>query len=92
MRTQIVTGFALASAALLSACAPGYDGYAYYYPSPYYYGSGYYYGCYGPYQPSYCFPAYSGTVVIAGTPYRDLPYREGPYGREFWFDGRWVRG
>ena len=92
MKTSIgAGGLALTSAALLlSACAPyyyGYDRYGYYYDRPDYYSSS---ACYGPYQPSYCFPTFSGTVVIAGTPYRNLRYRDGPYGREYWFDGHWV--
>lgn len=86
-------GLALASATLLTACGTpyyyGYDRYGYY-DRPSYYSSPYE-RCYGPSQPSYCFPTFSGTVVIAGTPYRNLRYRDGAYGREFWFDGRWVR-
>ena len=94
MRKSIgVGGLALTSAAfLLSAC--GTPGYRYsYYDRPYYYSSAYAYDeCYGRYRPAYCtYPRYTGTVVIAGTPYRGLRYRMSPYGREFWFDGRWVR-
>ena len=92
MRKSItVGGLALASAAfLLSACgAPSYR-YSYY-DRPYY--SAYAYDdCYGRYRPAYCnYPRFSGTVIIAGDGYRGLRYRDGPYGREFWFDGRWVR-
>ena len=61
MRPSIGAGLVLASAALLLAgCGtPSYDyGSQSYYRSPYE-------RCYGPYQPSYCFPTFSGTVVIA---------------------------
>jgi hypothetical protein len=85
-------GLALASAAfLLSACgAPSYR-YSYY-DRPYYSRAYVYDDCYGRYRPAYCsYPRFSGTVVIGGESYRGLAYRDGPYGREFWFDGRWVR-
>ena len=87
-----VGGFALASAAfLLAAC--GTPDYRYsYYDRPYYSSAYVYNDCYGRYRAAYCsYPRYTGTVVIAGSPYRGLRYRNGPYGREFWFDGRWVR-
>ena len=92
MKTSFsVGGLALASAAfLLSAC--GTPDYRYsYYERPYYYSSAYD-DCYGRYyRAPYCiYPSFSGTVVIEGTPYRGR-YRNGPYGREFWHDGRWVR-
>lgn len=93
MRTSItVSGLALASAFVLAACGtPYYRSYSTSYDRPYYYSSAYD-DCYDRYRPAYCeYPRFSGTVVIAGTPYRGLRYRNGPYGREFWFDGRWVR-
>ena len=94
MRKSItVGGLALASAAfLLSAC--GTPSYRYsYYDRPYYNSSAYAYDeCAGPYPAAYCtYPRFSGTVIIAGDAYTGLRYRMGPYGREFLFDGRWVR-
>ena len=94
-----VGGLALASAAfVLSACgAPSYRYSSYdrpYYSSAYANeGSAYAYDeCAGAYPDAYCsYPRFSGTVIIAGDAYRGLRYRMGPYGREFWFDGRWVR-
>ena len=96
MRKSIgVGGFALASAAfLLAACGTPYYPTTYAYRDrPVYYSSAYAYDdCYGSYRPAYCtYPQFTGTVVIAGNSYRGLRYRMGPYGREFWFDGRWVR-
>ena len=92
-RSRTVGGLALASAAfLLSAC--GTPSYRYsYYERPYYYSSAYAYDeCLGAYPAAYCsYPRFDGTVIIAGDSYRGLRYRMGPYGREFWFDGRWVR-
>jgi hypothetical protein len=98
MRKSIGVGaLALASSAfLLAACsAPYYRSYSYYdrptYYDRYVYSSAYD-DCYGRFRPAYCdYPRFSGTVIIAGNPYRGLRYRSGPYGREFWFDGRWVR-
>jgi hypothetical protein len=77
----------LASAVLaLSACADPYYTRTAYYPTAYAYNE-----CYGTYRPAYCaYPTYSGTVVIGGTTYTGLRYRNGPYGREYWLDGRWY--
>ena len=64
VRPPIGVGLSLASGVLLlAACGTSYYGYGSqsYYRSPYE-------RCYGPYQPSYCFPTFSGAVVIAGTP------------------------
>ena len=64
MRTSCGTlGLVLTSAALLlTACGTpyyyGYDRYGYYDRQSYY--SSPYERCYGPYQPSYCFPTFSG--------------------------------
>jgi len=77
----------LASAVLaLSACADPYYTRTAYYPTAYAFNE-----CYGTYRPAYCaYPTYSGTVVIGGTTYTGLRYRNGPYGREYWLDGRWY--
>src|SRR6185369_3487011 len=71
-----------AVAAGISACAaPGYYDTAYDYR---------YSDCYGPYPASYCaYPAYSGTVVIGGTYYDGLRYRDTRFGREYWLRDRW---
>jgi hypothetical protein len=94
-RSITAGGLALASAAfVLGACGSPYGRSYSYYDRPYYSSSAYvaYNECYGRYRPAYCaYPTYTGTVVIAGSPYRGLRYRNGPYGREVWFDGRWVR-
>jgi hypothetical protein len=73
-----------AVAAGISACAaPGYYDTAYDYR---------YSDCYGPYPASYCaYPAYSGTVVIGGTYYDGLRYRDTRFGREYYLRDRWVR-
>ena len=86
MTKFLCTAAALASAAfVLSAC--GSD--------PYYPRTAYtaysYNDCNARYRPSYCaYPTYSGAVVIGGTSYTNLPYRDGPRGREYWLDGRWY--
>jgi hypothetical protein len=87
-----VGGLVLASAAFLVA-ACGSPGYRYsYYDRPYYSRAYVYDDCSSRFRPAYCgYPRFGGAVVIAGESYRGLRYREGPYGREFWFDGRWVR-
>jgi hypothetical protein len=80
-----------AAAIALSACvAPGYYGAGY---SDGAYGAGGYDGCYGSYSPAYCgYPVYGGSVVIGGSSYRGLHYRDGRSGREFWHEGGWRRG
>ena len=89
MKTLLCTAAALASAAFaLSAC--GSDPYYTRPVATYSYND-----CYGRYRPSYCtypstYPTYSGAVVIGGTSYTNLPYRDGPRGREYWLDGRWY--
>jgi len=90
MTKLLCTAAALASAMfVLSACSD----YDYYYGRTAY--SYNYNDCYGRYRPSYCaypssYPTYSGAVVIGGTSYMNLPYRDGPRGREYWLDGRWY--
>ena len=97
MRKSIGVGaFALASSAfLLAACGTPYyypTSSSRYYERPYYAYSSAYDDCYGRYRAAYCdYPRYNGTVIIAGDSYRGLRYRMGPYGREFWFGGQWVR-
>jgi len=102
MKTSISTaGFALASAAfLLAACGTtnyaqyGYSNqYSYnenrdaYYDIPYFYSSNYN-NCY---RYTSCYrPTYSGTVVIGGTSYAGLPYRDGPEGSQVWLDDKWA--
>ena len=93
MKTTIGAA-ALVSAVALSACGtyyePAYTAYDY----PYYRTTTAttYDDCYGSYRQAYCnYPRWNGAVVIAGDSYRGLRYRDGPYGREYWFDGRWIR-
>jgi hypothetical protein len=75
---------AAVAAGLLACAAPGYYNTAYYD-----YG---YNDCYGPYPASYCaYPAFEGSVVIGGTYYNGLRYRDGRFGREYWLRDRWVR-
>ena len=92
-KSMTVGGLALASAAfLLSACGTPSYRYSYYYDRPYYSSAYASDECLGSYAPAYCtYPRFNGTVIIAGDAYRGLRYRDGPYGREFLFDGRWVR-
>ena len=92
-RSITMGGLALASAAfLLSACgAPSYR-YSYYDPPDYNTTALASDPCLGPNVPAYCsYPRFDGTVVIAGDAYTGLRYRMGPYGREFWLGGQWVR-
>jgi hypothetical protein len=48
--------------------------------------------CSAVYRPAYCsYPRYGGTVMINGVAYTGLHFRDGRFGREFWFDGAWHR-
>jgi hypothetical protein len=48
--------------------------------------------CTAIYHPDYCsYPRYGGTVMINGIAYTGLHFRDGRFGREFWFDGTWHR-
>jgi len=48
--------------------------------------------CYGPYPAAYCsYPTFEGSVVISGTTYNGLRYRDTRFGREYWLRDRWVR-
>jgi hypothetical protein len=73
-----------AVAAGIGACAgPGY------YDRAYVVG---YDDCYGRYAASYCaYPTFEGSVVIGGTYYDGLRYRDSRFGREYWLRDRWVR-
>jgi len=90
MKKTIGAAAILTSAVALSACGTYYEPTYTAYDYPYYRTT--YDDCYGSYRAAYCsYPRFSGTVVIAGDSYRGLRYRDGPYGREYWFDGRWIR-
>ena len=88
MKPSQKTAFgALAMAALAvgaGACAgPGY------YDTAYVYG---YEDCYGPYASPYCgYPEVQGSVVVGSTYYRGLRYRDGRFGREYWYRNGWRR-
>lgn len=102
-KTEVVLAAIALSAAVfgLAACADdGYYGtsygYGYDYGYPYYgygpYASAYYDDCFGPYYSAYCgYPVFSGGVVIGGRSYRNLHYRDGARGREFWSGRGWRR-
>lgn len=81
------------TASALAACAPNYYGNGSYYGGEYRgsYGVGYGYDdCYGRNPLSYCgYPTFSGSVFIEGRDRRGLHYRDGRYGRQFWYGGRW---
>lgn len=96
----VLPALALSAAVFgLAACADDgyYDayGYGYDYGTPYYgYGpyASAYDDCYGPYYSAFCgYPVFSGGVVIGGRSYRNLHYRDGARGREFWSAHGWRR-
>ena len=48
--------------------------------------------CSAVYRPAFCsYPRFGGTVMINGIAYTGLHFRDGRFGREFWFDGAWRR-
>ena len=82
----VLGAFACAAvAASLTACAgPGYYDTAY--------GYGYDDGCSSRYAYEYCsYPSFEGSVIIGGANYRGLHYRDGQFGREYWYRDRWHR-
>jgi hypothetical protein len=50
------------------------------------------YGCTGPNAAETChYPTYAGTVIIGGSPYQYLHYRDTSGGREYWVNGIWRK-